>query len=41
MKLVTIVAESLSAILPKWRPRTIRSVMGASLVRNLMILATF
>ena len=40
-KLVTIVAESLSSILPKWRPPTIRSVMGASLVRNSMILATF
>ena len=26
-KLVTIVAESLSSILPKWRPRMIRSVM--------------
>ena len=40
-KLVTTVAESLSSILPKWCPRTIRSVMGASLVRNLLILATF
>ena len=26
-KLVTIVAKSLSSILPKWRPRMIRSVM--------------
>ena len=40
-KLVTIIAESLSSILPKWRPRMIRSVMGASFVRNSMILATF
>ena len=40
-KLVTIVADSLSSILPKWHPRTIRSVMGASFVRNSMILVTF
>ena len=40
-KFVTIVAESLSSILTKWRPRMIRSVMSATLVRNSMILATF
>ena len=40
-KLVTIVAESLSPILPKWLPRMIRSVMWATLVRNSMILSTF
>ena len=40
-KLVTIVAESLSSILPKWLPCMIRSVMWATLVRNSMILSTF